>query len=372
MNKKLKINSIGVLILLLVFNFSFTSPMLAAQSSTSEKTEAKVQQKEVELRNQKLKEKEKEITKIKDEIKVQEEKISAVQDSILKLKKEVSTLTKESGQVLVGLQRLDNTTATLKLLGEADGVSDYLSQEKAQETLNGAILRSINRTLGKQEETEAKEVELKKQQKEKNKTLESLRSEYKQMEEDTKAALTASYTAAQSKTEQFFKSKGCGPGDVYGVDCGKGEIKDNKKFVRPLSGGYVTNEYGGFDIYGQSDGHTGVDIAGGNKNIYPAASGQVVAIFTDSYGGTQIVMIHLVNGKNYVTNYAHLADIDVVTGEKVGINKKIGTMGATGQATGIHLHFEVIKGPYYIHSKLENPRLYLNLPKGSASFSGRE
>lgn len=77
--------------------------------------------------------------------------------------------------------------------------------------------------------------------------------------------------------------------------------------------------------------------------ILAVAAGTVVAIAdTDSATsyGNNIVIDHE-NG--YFTRYAHLKEdsISVTLGQKVTAGQKIALMGATGNVTGIHLHFEI-------------------------------
>lgn len=98
--------------------------------------------------------------------------------------------------------------------------------------------------------------------------------------------------------------------------------------------------------------HRGIDIATSVGTPITAADGGTVTFagYKGSYG--KLVVIDHNNG--YVTKYAHCNDIYVNVGQKVYKGEKIASVGATGNATGPHLHFEVLKNGQNV-----NPSAYL-------------
>ncbi|MBI2633689.1 MAG: peptidoglycan DD-metalloendopeptidase family protein [Parcubacteria group bacterium] len=118
-------------------------------------------------------------------------------------------------------------------------------------------------------------------------------------------------------------------------------------FYWPLDGGYVTQEFGPVpsssitrDFY---QFHNGIDLGaktGVGTPIRAAFDGTVVA--TGNNGryayGRWIAVRH---ENNLTTLYAHLSLVGVSVGQKVSRGQIIGYMGATGLATGPHLHFTV-------------------------------
>lgn len=113
------------------------------------------------------------------------------------------------------------------------------------------------------------------------------------------------------------------------------------EFAWPLPGHYtVTSTYGDA---GRSDNHTGTDIAGGTcygSSIVAANDGTVVLVASTGSGyGNYVIVDH---GGGYSTLYAHMSSITVSNGASVSRGQtEIGKVGATGWATGPHLHFEV-------------------------------
>ena len=91
--------------------------------------------------------------------------------------------------------------------------------------------------------------------------------------------------------------------------------------------------------------HTGVDLAVPKGTpVYAVGTGTVVlASWSGSYG--KAVTLKMSDGRYVV--YGHLNRISVARGAKVKAGTRIGSSGATGRATGPHLHFEVrARRPY--------------------------
>ena len=101
--------------------------------------------------------------------------------------------------------------------------------------------------------------------------------------------------------------------------------------------------------------HDGLDIAGPlDTEIYAAADGTVdVSSEGTTFYGNYIIINH---GNGLRTLYAHCNNLLVKEGETVTKGELIATMGATGNSTGVHLHFGVSQDYIYV-----NPLEYLTL-----------
>lgn len=108
-----------------------------------------------------------------------------------------------------------------------------------------------------------------------------------------------------------------------------------------LNSSEITQEY--------STEHKAIDIAASSGSpVYAAEDGTVsyVQIWDGSYDTTGMMsyghMVEVRHADGNTTLYAHLSEINVQQGEKVVRGQRIGRVGSTGNATGPHLHFEVI------------------------------
>ncbi len=98
--------------------------------------------------------------------------------------------------------------------------------------------------------------------------------------------------------------------------------------------------------------HRGVDLATPAGTPVLAMSGGTVQ-FAGNLGGYGTVVI-LQHGANTRTVYAHLSELRVRTGDRVNGRQVIALSGASGNATGPHLHFEIQRW-----GKAEDPVLLL-------------
>lgn len=98
--------------------------------------------------------------------------------------------------------------------------------------------------------------------------------------------------------------------------------------------------------------HDGVDIANVRSTpIEATGAGRVVKVeYERGYG----LLIEIDHGHGWHTRYAHLSASEVNVGDEVGTGAIIGRMGASGSATGNHLHFEVRRYSFAV-----NPTPYL-------------
>ena len=85
--------------------------------------------------------------------------------------------------------------------------------------------------------------------------------------------------------------------------------------------------------------HSGADIRGGFGTPVMAAGDGTVIFAGDQNGYGNLVMVD--HGNGIVTRYAHLRRIDAKKNQVITAGTRIGQVGATGRATGPHLHFEV-------------------------------
>ena len=123
--------------------------------------------------------------------------------------------------------------------------------------------------------------------------------------------------------------------------------------VFPVQGPYTLGD--GFGVGRAGHVHQGQDIAAaaGTPVVSPLA-GTVYWVAYQAGGAGYYVVVSGADGRDYV--FMHFLDgsTAVVKGQAVTAGQRLGLVGATGDATGPHLHFEIWPDGWYA-SKTSQP-----------------
>ncbi|MCZ7456780.1 M23 family metallopeptidase [Streptomyces sp. WMMC940] len=115
-------------------------------------------------------------------------------------------------------------------------------------------------------------------------------------------------------------------------------------YFAPVVGG-VSTAYRTAGAMWSSGYHTGVDfIAPTGTSVKAVGPGTVVSAGWSGAYGNEVVIKH--NDGTY-SQYAHLSQLSISSGESVTGGQQIGLSGSTGNSTGPHLHFEIRTSPGY-------------------------
>jgi murein DD-endopeptidase MepM/ murein hydrolase activator NlpD len=189
-----------------------------------------------------------------------------------------------------------------------------------------------------------------------------------------KSRATGGNVQQNAAVSEIAKAALSTPEDTFGVlkDLLKG-LESRLSFVRrdveqreALSGatpsiwpthGWLTGTFGGRSdpFSGEPAFHQGLDISTDKGQTVVATADGVVdsASFTGDYGNLVVIR----HAFGLATRYGHLSAFNVKPGQQVKRNDVIGYVGATGRATGFHLHYEILA-----NGKLLNPLQLLTRP----------
>jgi murein DD-endopeptidase MepM/ murein hydrolase activator NlpD len=163
------------------------------------------------------------------------------------------------------------------------------------------------------------------------------------------AALTM---GGETRPIYYFEHDGDGDGDGEYYNA-LGEAIRKSLLRTPIDGAKITSGFGmrTHPILGYSKMHKGVDFgAPTGTPIYAAGNGVVVEVGQKNGYGNYVRIRH--NG-TYETAYAHCSRFasGLHKGDRVKQGEVIAYVGATGRATGPHLHFEVLMAGNQVNPK---------------------
>lgn len=124
-------------------------------------------------------------------------------------------------------------------------------------------------------------------------------------------------------------------------------------FSKPLRGAVITSPFGYriHPIFGYPKLHDGVDFGVDcGTPQYAAREGVVTDQYFDSGGGNMVFINHgMINGSSWSTQHLHLQSAAVSVGQHVDSSTIIGYTGSTGNSTGCHSHFSVLRDGEYVN-----------------------
>jgi murein DD-endopeptidase MepM/ murein hydrolase activator NlpD len=260
---------------------------------------------------------------------------------------------KRAGQMMARLARTGGSDLTATLFFNGDDATDLLAQlgmaSKVNEQSQGLYDKAIQQQNTAQALTDQANVARDALEKLKIAAEEAQKAAQKAADaasaalaeqQSNNARLQAQLATLQSNKVHTEAEYVKGVKEQWGAG-GAVEIS-SQGWARPAVG-HVTSPYGSRvpPVAGVNPFHRGTDIgAACNAPIRAAHSGTVV--YAGWYGtyGNFILIQH---EGNIRTGYAHIVNggIMVHYGQSVGVGQQIARVGATGAATGCHLHFEV-------------------------------
>jgi murein DD-endopeptidase MepM/ murein hydrolase activator NlpD len=163
---------------------------------------------------------------------------------------------------------------------------------------------------------------------------------------DGKRHLAVRYTDSAGDTGYY---------DASGVSLRKAFLRAPLNFRRISSNFQLARKH---PVLGLMRAHKGTDYAASTGTpVYAAGDGKITARGRNGGYGNMVVIKH---GNNIETRYAHLSRYGKYrVGSKVKQGQVIGYVGATGLATGPHLHYEFV-----LNGSHRNPRTVLDqMPK---------
>ncbi|MFI6062602.1 peptidoglycan DD-metalloendopeptidase family protein [Streptomyces sp. NPDC051286] len=158
---------------------------------------------------------------------------------------------------------------------------------------------------------------------------------------DTTQSAPAPSTSSADKSASQSKTSGSVKTTTASASAGQ---SNSSGYVHPVPGNHTT-AYRASGSNWSSGSHTGIDFpVPTGTSVKAITSGTVVTAGWGGAYGNQVVIKH---ADGHYSQYGHMSSLSVSAGQTVTAGQQVGLSGATGNATGPHLHFEIRTGPAY-------------------------
>jgi murein DD-endopeptidase MepM/ murein hydrolase activator NlpD len=260
------------------------------------------------------------------------EKTSDGADKLLSKLGSMSKLAERSNAIYASAQTAQN---------EAESLSKQAKVAvKARDELRAQAEAAFTAATAAQEAAQAKLTESENQQMIMQAQLAAL--------QDATSATVAGYEAGVAEAARIAAERAAAEAAARGISV------SGAGWTHPVPNGYISSSWGPRDnFYIPGVGWTGsfhnaTDLAAGcGSPIYAASGGRVT--YAGAIGGGYGYMVEINHGGGIRTRYGHVTSggIEVGYGDTVGPGTLIARVGATGLATGCHVHFEVHDSPAF-------------------------
>ena len=331
------------------------------------------------------------ITNINDQIKAYNVLIADKQDELDNAEGRYATLNEEN-KVRVRTMEEEGELSYWEVLFRANSFSDLLDRLNMVEEINTSDKRRL-KELGEaadnvvqaQSELETEKADLEEAKQELDDTqaeldakrqeaddliqellekaddLEALELEFKAMDEEFLQQIAqkeVEFSAAkQAEWEAYMATyvppttvaPGT-PADVSGGGSGgSGGTGGSGGWVVPCSYTSITSPFGyrKAPTSGASTYHQGVDLDTGTG--WPVVAARAGVVIAAGYNGSAGNYVKIDHRDGFTSIYMHLNSFCVSAGQIVSAGENIGTTGATGTATGDHLHFGITLNGVYVN-----------------------
>ena len=260
------------------------------------------------------------------------EKTSDGADKLLSKLGSMSKLAERSNAIYATAQTAQNEAASLSKQAKV--------ALKARDELRAQAEAAFTAATAAQEAAQAKLTESENQQMIMQAQLAAL--------QDATAATVAGYEAGVAEAARIAAERAAAEAAARGISV------SGAGWTHPVPNGYISSSWGPRDnFYIPGVGWTGsfhnaTDLAAGcGSPIYAASGGRVT--YAGAIGGGYGYMVEINHGGGIRTRYGHVTSggIEVGYGDTVGPGTLIARVGATGLATGCHVHFEVHDSPAF-------------------------
>ena len=296
-------------------------------------------------------------------------KVDEAKKSIEDSNEKIAELDKQTKDLMSYYQILQGDNSYLEFITDSSSMTELIMRSDAIEMLSNYNQEKLVELENLIEKNEQKQVELLEYEEELNNNI----ADYQRQLEEIDASIIQFSDISMDldgeidlleNTIQIYEDMGCTETETIDACYARLSSQDydwyinNYGWLKPVTQGRISSNFGWRSVPGQSEYHSGIDIAvSEGTEVYPAAAGQVIKmVYEDDCGGNQIYIQAVINGEVYTLQYAHLLEMYVSVGDIVNVNDVIALSGGYSTAsryggydtctTGAHLHFGVSVGAY--------------------------